>query len=68
MQKLTLSSLIAALVLAGAFSAGAGIIYEPYTITTIAGWGNNSGSTDGPPDQAEFYNPWATTVDKQGNV
>lgn len=30
--------------------------------------GNNAGSTDGPPEQAEFNNPQGTAVDKQGNV
>lgn len=56
------------LILGGITFAGAAAIYEPYTVTTIAGWGNNAGSTDGPPEQAEFNNPQGTAVDRQGNV
>ena len=68
MKKLSVSLLIAAMVLAASFSAGAVTVYEPYAITTIAGLGNNVGSIDGPPDQAQFNGPQSTAVDKVGNV
>src|SRR5207237_3539928 len=67
MNKLLLLPVIV-IMLAGAGMTQATIIYEPYTITTIAGWGNNTGSTDGPPDQAEFNNPQGLAIDSLGNL
>lgn len=43
-------------------------IYEPYTVSTIAGWGSNEHTVDGPPNVAEFSNPDGVVIDKAGNV
>ena len=69
MEKLLVVSALAAVVGTTLLSAQGGhAIYEPYHVATVAGCGNNIGSTDGPPDQARFFNPVGAAVDKQGNV
>src|SRR5262249_47616264 len=52
---------------AAAFSAGAAI-FEPYAISTVAGWGDNSDTVDGPRHTAKFNDPHGLAVDTAGNV
>lgn len=68
MKQLHLSLIIIAGIAATTYSASGQSIYEPYRVTTIAGCGSNIGSTDGPPDEAQFFNPQGTAADKEGNV
>lgn len=44
------------------------INYEPYTITTIAGFAGASGSADGTGSAARFYFPYGIAVDHVGNA
>ncbi len=68
MKHLT-ASLAAALVALTILHAADGeTIYEPYAISTIAGWGNNSKTVDGPPDEAQFNDPHGLAVDQEGNI
>ena len=43
-------------------------IYEPYAISTVAGWGDNSRTVDGPPDEAQFNDPTGLAIDQEGNA
>lgn len=53
--------------LAGVIPAGARVIYEPYTVTTFAGY-NGHDSVDGTGSTASFNLPRSTVVDRAGNV
>jgi sugar lactone lactonase YvrE len=65
MKNLFFSSLVSLLSL-GIFSAGAATIYEPYNVTTIAGW-NNVRSRDAVGKEARFFEPHGLIADGAGN-
>jgi streptogramin lyase len=62
-----LPSLLCLSVLAGIISASAQVIYEPYIVTTLAGY-NGHGSKDGVGNDARFYQPQSTALDRAGNI
>jgi len=68
MKTLSLGCALLLLSLLPARGAHDTIIYEPYTVSTLAGWGSNEHTVDGPPDTAEFANPNGLAVDRKGNV
>ena len=44
------------------------LIYEPYAISTVAGWGDNTHTVDGSRHAAEFNNPDGVAVARSGRV
>jgi sugar lactone lactonase YvrE len=50
----------------GIFPVGAATIYEPYTVTTFAGW-NDVRSRDAVGKEARFYRPYGVISDSAGN-
>src|ERR1035437_4981733 len=68
MKKYFLKLVIAFSALTGASTVQAQSIYEPYSITTLAGLALNSGSTDDTGSLARFNQPWGLAVDGANNV
>ena len=60
------SSLLLGLFCLAISSAGAATIYEPYTVTTFAGW-NDVRSRDAVGKEARFYRPYGVISDSAGN-
>ena len=50
----------------GIFPVEAATIYEPYTVTTFAGW-NDVRSRDAVGKEARFYRPYGVISDSAGN-
>jgi sugar lactone lactonase YvrE len=62
----TISSLFVTLLCLGLSPIHAGAIYEPYTVTTFAGW-NDVRSQDAVGKLARFYRPYGVISDSAGN-
>lgn len=60
-------SLFVTLLCLGISPIHAGAIYEPYTVTTFAGW-NDVRSQDAVGKLARFYRPYGVISDSAGNL
>lgn len=68
LKRLAQGLIVSICALSVATAAQAQSIYEPYSISTVAGLPGSAGSADGVGSDARFDNPRGVAVDRSGNI